>query len=103
MPTNTLAAVAKLVAPLMFRVLLRTHANPLTTQGSIREWYRIADSAPITTTRGSERKAKTNDAPGYVSSKGSGLPPIKPNTKDVPASVARTSALTPLPIQTNTI
>ena len=36
MPTNTLAAVAKLVAPLMFRVLLRTYANPLTTQGSIR-------------------------------------------------------------------
>ena len=61
----------------------------------------MADNALTRMTSGRMRNAKTIEPPGDVSSNGSGAPPKNPNTKDVPASVARISAFTPSPIHAN--
>ena len=75
MRTKMLAAAPTPRAPPTRMVLPSAQAKAPTTAGSTRQWNRSADSALITRISGRARKAKTNEAPGRVSSNGSGPPP----------------------------
>ena len=66
----------------------------LTRMGEIRQYHSMADSAPITMIRGRIEKARLIMLPGLVTANGAGPPPMKPNTKLVPALVAVVIAVT---------
>ena len=75
MPTKTLAATEKPVAPPMPKSRVSTPAMRRTTQGNAPQWNSTAESAPTTSTSGSAWKNRMKEEPGRFSVKGSGPPP----------------------------
>ena len=75
MPTKTLAATPKPVAPPSPKSRRSTPAMARTIAGSTPQWNSTEESAPTTSTSGRAWKNRMKEAPGKGSGKGSGPPP----------------------------
>ena len=75
MPTNTLAAVERPTTPPTPIVRSSSQEMARTTRCSTPQWYSSAESALITSTIGSARKARMKFAFASVTAKGAAPPP----------------------------